>query len=374
MTDQTVEPIDRTRVHQIVFNGNIPAFLGVVIINILLTVVTLGIYRFWAKTRVRHYLWENTTFDGEPLEYRGRGLELLIGVVLAFLIFLLPIIAFSLGEAALRAGGHIAIAALLELLVFGGIYYLVGVGFYRAERYLISRTSWRGIRGGMTRGGWRYGGLFIKMLLFQVITLGFGRPYAQIRLWNARMNDVMFGSAQAVSEAKWRPLFRRYVLTQIAAIVVMVVAVALVARDFASLAPNLQAGGGHPDPRTLLPLIAKLYGVFILAGIVVAFIMLSYHAAYYREIFAKTRLEAMGFAFAATTGAWLRYYLINALIVIFTLGLGLMIMPLRAWAFYMHNIRTTGFLDTENLIQTQLASPSQGEGIADALGISILPF
>ena len=374
MTDNAVEPAGQTRPLQIAFDGNIPAFLGVVIINLVLTVVTLGIYRFWAKTRVRHYLWENTTFDGEPLEYRGRGLELLIGAVLAFLIFLLPAIAFSLGETALRASGHIVVAALLELRVFGGIYYLFGVGFYRAERYLISRTSWRGIRGGMTKGGWRYGGLFLKMALFQAVTLGFGRPYAQIRLWNARMNDLMFGSAQAMSEAKWRPLFRRYVLTQIAAIVVIVGAVALVAGDFASLAPQLQAGGAHPDPRTMLPLLAKLYGVFILAGIVIALIMLSYHAAYYREIFSKTRLEGVEFAFAATTGAWLRYYVVNALIVVLTLGLGLMIMPLRAWAFYMRNIRTVGFLDTENLMQTQLASPSQGEGIADALGISILPF
>ena len=232
MTDNAVEPAGQTRPLQIAFDGNIPAFLGVVIINLVLTVVTLGIYRFWAKTRVRHYLWENTTFDGEPLEYRGRGLELLIGAVLAFLIFLLPAIAFSLGETALRASGHIVVAALLELRVFGGIYYLFGVGFYRAERYLISRTSWRGIRGGMTKGGWRYGGLFLKMALFQAVTLGFGRPYAQIRLWNARMNDLMFGSAQAMSEAKWRPLFRRYVLTQIAAIVVIVGAVALVAGDF----------------------------------------------------------------------------------------------------------------------------------------------
>ncbi len=374
MTDNAVGQTGETRPHQIEFNGHILAFLGVVIVNLLLTIVTLGIYRFWAKTRVRHYLWQNTTFDGDPLEYRGRGLELFVGAVLALLIFLLPAIAFSIGETTLQTSGHFVIAALLELLVFSGIYYLFGVGFYRAERYLISRTSWRGIRGGMTKRGWSYGGLFLKMALFQVITLGFGRPYAQIRLWNARMNDLMFGSAPATSEAKWRPLFRRYVLTQIVAIIVMVGAVALVAADFASLAPQLQPEEIHPDPRTMLPLLAKLYGVFILAGIVIALIMLSYHAAYYREIFSKTRLKGMEFAFAATTDAWLRYYAVNALIVVVTLGLGLTIMPLRAWAFYMRNIRTVGFLDTENLMQTQLASPSQGEGIADALGISILPF
>ena len=373
MTDHVIEPAGQPRAHQITFNGNIPAFLGVVIINILLTIVTLGIYRFWAKTRVRHYLWENTTFDGEPLEYRGRGLELLIGAVLAFLLFLLPALVFSLGEAALQAGRHFVLAGLLELIVAGGIYYLVGVGFYRAERYLISRTSWRGIRGGMTRGGWAYGGLFIKMMLLQIVTLGFARPYAQIRLWNARMNDVMLGSAKAEANATWRPLFARYALSFIATVVIFGIALAIVAADFVPMIQNFQPGAPQ-DPRAMAGIIGRLYGVFILAGIASALIMLSYHAAYYREIFAKTRLEGMGFAFAATTGAWLRYYVVNALIVVFTLGLGLTIMPLRAWAFYMRNIRTEGFLDTENLLQTELASPSQGEGIADALGISILPF
>jgi uncharacterized membrane protein YjgN (DUF898 family) len=371
--DVTTEPAEGLRSQQLAFRGNIPAFLGVVIINLLLTIVTLGIYRFWAKTRVRHYLWANTTFDGEPLEYRGRGLELLVGAVLAFLIFLLPAVAFSLGEAALQASRHFVIAAVLQLILIGGIYYLVGVGFYRAERYLISRTSWRGIRGGMLRGGWGYGGLFILMALFQVITLGFGRPYAQVRLWNARMNDVMFGSAKAEASAAWRPLFARYTLSFVASLIILGVAAAIVASDFIPLIQNLKPGVPQ-DPHIIGPIILRLYGVFILAGIATALIMLSYHAAYYREIFGKTRLEAMGFAFAATTGAWLRYYVVNALIVILTLGLGFMIMPLRAWAFYMRNIRTVGSLDTENLMQTQLASPSQGEGIADALGISILPF
>ncbi|MGZ0189619.1 MAG: DUF898 family protein, partial [Alphaproteobacteria bacterium] len=40
-----------------------------------LTVITLGIYRFWAKTRLRSYFWSRLTLNGEPLEYAGSGLE-----------------------------------------------------------------------------------------------------------------------------------------------------------------------------------------------------------------------------------------------------------------------------------------------------------
>ena len=57
-------------------------------VNLLLTIVTLGIYRFWAKTRIRRYLWSQTEFLGDRFEYTGTGKELLIGflIVFAFLI------------------------------------------------------------------------------------------------------------------------------------------------------------------------------------------------------------------------------------------------------------------------------------------------
>jgi uncharacterized membrane protein YjgN (DUF898 family) len=367
-------PAGETRTQQINFSGNIPAFLGVAIINALLSIVTLGIFRFWAKTRIRRYLWENTTFDGEPLEYRGRGLELFIGAILGFLIIFVPAFVVSLIGALLDpthpAG---AIAILSRVVLFGGLYYLFGVGYYRAERYLISRSSWRGIRGGMINAGWSYGGWFILMMLFQIVTLGFGRPYAQVRLWNMRMNDVMLGSAKAEAHAEWKPLFVRYALSFIASLVIYGAVIAFLFHDFAGLQSVVQPGG-KPDPHVMLPLLGKLYGAIIVASIAVGLIMLSYHAAYYREILGKTRLGGLEFGFSATTGSWFKYYLVNVLIVVLTLGLGLMVMPYRAWKFYMTNLRTDGVLDIDHLMQTDLAAPSQGEGLADALGFSVLPF
>ena len=49
----------------------------------LLTLVTLGIYRFWAKTRVRKYFWSATAPGGDPIEYTGNGLEKLLGFLMA---------------------------------------------------------------------------------------------------------------------------------------------------------------------------------------------------------------------------------------------------------------------------------------------------
>ena len=44
------------------FNGNWREYAPIAFTNLLLTIVTLGIYRFWATARTRRYLWARTRF------------------------------------------------------------------------------------------------------------------------------------------------------------------------------------------------------------------------------------------------------------------------------------------------------------------------
>ncbi|HEX4504250.1 MAG TPA: DUF898 family protein, partial [Alphaproteobacteria bacterium] len=111
--DHTDTPPPQT----IAFRGPLAAFIGVVIINLLLTIVTLGIYRFWAKTRIRHFLWEHTSFAGEPLEYRGKGIELLVGAILGFLIIVIPYAMMLLVADLFIVTKHPAVAFVPTLLV-----------------------------------------------------------------------------------------------------------------------------------------------------------------------------------------------------------------------------------------------------------------
>ena len=60
------------------FSGNERAFWRLLIRGAVLLLLTLGIYRFWLATDVRRFLWSNTEVDGEPLEYAGTALELLL--------------------------------------------------------------------------------------------------------------------------------------------------------------------------------------------------------------------------------------------------------------------------------------------------------
>ena len=72
------------------FKGTWQGYAPIAFTNLLLTIVTLGIYTFWARTRTRRYLWSQTRFIDDRLEWTGTGLELFIGYMLAILFFVAP--------------------------------------------------------------------------------------------------------------------------------------------------------------------------------------------------------------------------------------------------------------------------------------------
>ena len=349
------------------FDGRLSGFVGLALGNLLLTIITLGIYRFWAKTRVRRHLWERTLFQGEPLEYRGRGIEKFVGALIVAAVLIVPLIVLSMIAAFLIASKAIWAAVILYAVMYLALIWLIGVGIYRSQRYIFSRTAWRGIRGGMVNGGWTYGLLFLKLMLLSVVTLGFASPYVATRLWNARMKDAMFGSAQLGATANWRAVYSRFLFAWIGALVIYLVAIAVV---MAALGPQLAAfKPGAPPPEhadAMFGAILKLYGVLILASIAIGLLLLRYQAALLRELFGQTSLDTLGFRFDAAAGDLLKFALANFAIVIFTFGLGTILMPFRVWTFYVRHLSTVGSLDIDALLQTSLAAPVQGDGLADA--------
>ena len=74
------------------FHGSGGTLLGIHVVNVLLILVTLGVYYFWAKTRVRRYLFSQTQFEADRFAYHGTAKELLLGFLKAFVVFLFPII------------------------------------------------------------------------------------------------------------------------------------------------------------------------------------------------------------------------------------------------------------------------------------------
>ena len=74
-----------TMENQIKFHGRGGEFFGIWIVNLLLSVVTLGIYSAWAKVRTKKYFYGNTELAGDRFDYHGQPIQILKGRIVAMI-------------------------------------------------------------------------------------------------------------------------------------------------------------------------------------------------------------------------------------------------------------------------------------------------
>jgi len=74
--------------HPFEFTGDGWEYFKIWIVNLLLTILTLGIYSAWAKVRRLHYFYRNTLLAGASFEYHGTPIAILKGRLIAFALFL----------------------------------------------------------------------------------------------------------------------------------------------------------------------------------------------------------------------------------------------------------------------------------------------
>jgi uncharacterized membrane protein YjgN (DUF898 family) len=181
----------------------------------ILTLITLGIYRFWAKTRIRKYIWSATAGDGDSFEYTGTGLEKLLGflfaiVVLAVYLGIVQMALFYFGlnlfseprndiEVMAQVGAiYISLLAVLPLLLFA---------VYRARRYKMARTRWRGLRFGMENGAWGYVWRALGHGFLTIITLGILLPRQTFWVEKYMTDRTWYGDARFEQTGRWQSLY-----------------------------------------------------------------------------------------------------------------------------------------------------------------------
>jgi uncharacterized membrane protein YjgN (DUF898 family) len=188
----------------VAFSGSRGEFFHLVKRGAALELVTLGFYRFWLLTDIRRHLWSNTLVDGDAAEYTGRGKELLIGFLVALAI-LVPIYLgyFLIGLEA----EHYQAFASIPLIAF---FYLFGqFAIYRARRYRLTRTVWRGVRFWMSGSGWIYALRASLWGLLSAVTLGLALPWRTAALERYKMRHSYYGDLQGSFEGRGWEFFKR---------------------------------------------------------------------------------------------------------------------------------------------------------------------
>jgi uncharacterized membrane protein YjgN (DUF898 family) len=186
------------------FSGDRGEFRHLVTRGAGLELVTAGFYRFWLATDIRRHLWSNTHIDGDAAEYTGRAKELLIGFLIALAIIVPVYLAYFI--AGLEAERYKAFASF-PLIAF---FYLFGqFAIYRARRYRLTRTVWRGVRFWMSGSGWAYAARASLWGLATLLTLGLLLPWREAALERYKMRHSYYGDLQGSFEGRGWEFFKR---------------------------------------------------------------------------------------------------------------------------------------------------------------------
>ncbi len=187
------------------FTGSRWRLAGILIFGYILMLPTLGIYRFWQVTAKRRFYWANTEVDGDTLEYTGTAIQLLVGFLFALAIFL-PLYGFffylSTQSPEALIYGYTGAALLL--------FFLSGYAIFRARRFRLTRTLWRGIRFHQSGSAWGYA--FRRFLWFAVTaaTAGLAYPFMAASLWKYRFNNTWYGDRRFSFTGSWRTIAAPY--------------------------------------------------------------------------------------------------------------------------------------------------------------------
>jgi uncharacterized membrane protein YjgN (DUF898 family) len=391
------------------YTGSFGEFLKLAIGNIILTLATLGVYRFWATARERRLLWSRSHFIDDALEWTGTGRELFFGFLIALVIFVTPFTMLYLlfQGLVMRDQREFAGGLIIAISVF--LMFLRGFATFRGLRYRLTRTWWHGINGGGEGSAWRFGWSTLWRNLVMWASLGTMLPWTNTRLWRLRWRQMFFGNNRFGADPGWKALIGHYLLMYLMPILMIGVPTVLMTRTV--------MGGGrvnlyNPD-NAMVAVLAT--GLILAFTIIWGLIAIAYYARYVAEVVGTMRLDALTFEFTASTSNWV--WLIVSNFVLVTAAYLLAIIPLasigalselrtglnllallnhpsvlltllltlaipvglagaiaryRRWRFFIRHLEAGGEIDVAALTRREDERLRQGEGLLDALDMGAI--
>ncbi len=164
------------------FSGTAGEYFRVWIVNVALTVITLGIYAAWAKVRKRRYLYGNTLLDGRSFEYTGNPVAILKGNLIVFA----GLVCYVLSE---------SFSLFLALSVIGVFALIFPWLMHKALRFNAHNTLYRNVRfvfGGTLRESY---GVYLGWGLLSVLTLFIAWPVFMHRARRYQYANLNYGRA-----------------------------------------------------------------------------------------------------------------------------------------------------------------------------------
>lgn len=347
--------------------------LGLALKNAGLTVLTLTLYRFWARTAMRRRLWSRVWVLGDPLEYTGSAWELFRGFLISLPCFFLPAI-FILYIAPLMMDP--VTAAWLAIGFYIVANPLVAAARYLMRRYQLSRTRWRGIRFGLAGSSARFAFASFGWTILQTLSLGWYTPAARMNraklMWdNARFGDQPFefmDDGESPQKGLWWPFALGWFAFPLALFVSFLVA--------GMISAGLMTSGviAPPSPDNPMdPTVNIVIGVGVIALTLLfsVFFWAPYNAAAMNRIASLITLDGARFKLKAKTLSLFLISLAGLFITVFSLTL---LAPLAGFLqvrYVINRLEIIGAPRFAEIGQSIVPEGKAGESLGDAFDLDM---
>ncbi|GGA67362.1 hypothetical protein GCM10008015_05150 [Flavobacterium palustre] len=316
------ESLEKRVAYSLNYNGKGSDFFGIIMVNWLLTVITLGFYYPWAKAKQLQYVYNSTSLNEDSFAFHGTGKEMFKGFLKAILVFLILYGVLFLCIVQQMPG--------LGLLVFYiGLIAILPIAIHGSYRYRMSRSSWRGIRFGYRGDRKEFTLLFFKWIFFTIITLGIYGPWMAMNMRNYLLGNVRFGDVEFQYDGDGAEYFALNIKGYLLTIVTLGIYSFWWQKElFEYYVNNLSLKRGD----------AKIY------------------------------LNS-----TATAGGFFKLIVTNILLLVFTLGLAYAWVATRTIKFIFENIEAEGNINLDALTQTEENyKDATGEDLSDFLNLDTI--
>lgn len=289
------------------FTGSGAEYFRIWIVNLALTIVTLGVYSAWAKVRRLQYFYRHTRLAGAGFDYHGDPVAILKGRLVGLALFGLY---YSVGYVQFPVA--VGILSVLAL----ALPWLLS----RSLKFRLHNSSYRGIRfrfSGSTRSAYW---VFLALPMLTVLSLFLVGPLWHHRIKRYEFANAAYGRTPFTFLAEAGDFYITYVIAvgvMFAFVVVMVIGMVGV-----GVAAAIAAGGPQADPQAPSGFVMALTVVILfMYALAIVAIQAITTARVHNTVWNGTKLGSHGFICEVSWARLFWIQLSNLLATVLTIGL-----------------------------------------------------